>query len=83
MVPVIYTTYGIAMGHRPEVLAASGGLQPVGVNGMREQKAQMRRARVRCWLETVMVRMRLRHQDADSRTAGTEGMSVAVLPSTR
>jgi hypothetical protein len=83
MGPVIYTTYGIAMGHRPEVLAASGGLQPVGVNRMREQTAQLRRTRVRCWLETVLVRMRLQHQDAASRTGGTEGMSVAVLPSTR
>ena len=27
MMPVIYTTYGMAMRHHPEVLAASGGLR--------------------------------------------------------
>jgi hypothetical protein len=30
MVPIIYTTYGTAMGHQPETLAASGGLKPAG-----------------------------------------------------
>jgi hypothetical protein len=30
MLPVIYTTYGTAMGHQPEVLGESGGLRPLG-----------------------------------------------------
>ena len=30
MVPIIYTTYGVAMGHRPETLAAAGALRPAG-----------------------------------------------------
>jgi hypothetical protein len=28
MLPAIYSTYGVAMGHRPEVLGESGGLRP-------------------------------------------------------
>jgi len=36
MVPVIYTTYGIAMRHQPEVLAESGGLRSAGDGGMRD-----------------------------------------------
>ena len=37
MVSVVYTTYGIAMGHRPEVLAKSGGLRAAGGGQRREQ----------------------------------------------
>ena len=34
--PVIYTTYGIAMRHQPEVLAESGGVRSAGEGGTRD-----------------------------------------------
>jgi hypothetical protein len=83
MVPVIYTTYGMAMGHRPEALAASGGLRPAAGPRMPAHAGRLRGARVRHWLGIVWVRVRLRHRDADIRTAGAHGMRAAVLPSTQ
>jgi hypothetical protein len=44
MVPIIHTTDGIAMGHRPEVLGASGGLWTAGNERMRERTARLRGA---------------------------------------
>ena len=79
MVPVIYTTYGMAMGHRPEALAASGGLRPAGAEGWREPPAQIGPAQVCRWIGTVVARVRLRQQDADSRTVGTEGVSASAV----
>jgi hypothetical protein len=72
MVPVIYTTYGIAMGHRPETLAASGGLRPAGASSSRERLAQVAVARARWWLETLLVRAGVRHGDLACRTEEAE-----------
>ena len=83
MLPVIYTTYGIAMGHRPEVLEASGGLRAAGAEGWRKPPAQICLTRVCRWIGTVFVRVRLRQQDVDRRTAATEGVSALALPSSR
>jgi hypothetical protein len=83
MVPVIYSTYGMAMGHRSEALAASGGLQPAGVGRMPGQTARRRGVCVQCWLETMLIFLRLRPQDADIRTAGAHGMRATALPSTQ
>ena len=41
MGPIIYTTYGIAMGQRPETLANSGGLRPAGAEPMRERPVRL------------------------------------------
>jgi hypothetical protein len=68
MLPVIYTTYGIAMRHRPEVLAGSGGLKSAGVGRMFTSPSRRMGACVRQWLETILVRVRLRHRDMESRT---------------
>ena len=83
MVPVIYTTYGMAMGHRPEMLAASGGLRPAAGGRRPAQAARLRSARVRHWLGSVWVRMRLRPRHTDIPTAGAHGRRAAVLPSTQ
>jgi hypothetical protein len=83
MVPVIYTTYGMAMGHRPEVLAASGGVRLAEAERRPEPSARIGVARVCCWLGAVFAQSRLRHRDADSRTAGADGMSAAALPTSR
>ena len=83
MLPVIYTTYGIAMRHRPEVLAESGGLQPAGGGRMREHPSWRLGECVRQWLKTVLVRVHLRHRDVDSRTLGGDRTIAAVLPGSR
>ena len=83
MVPVIYTTYGMAMGHRPEVLAASGGVRLAGAERRRESAARIGGARVYRWLCTVFAWMRLRHRDVYSRAADADAISASVLPSGR
>jgi hypothetical protein len=75
MVSVIYTTYGVAMGHRPEALAESGGVRPAGVGGVRERPAVIAVSRGWWLLETLLVRVGLRQRDVVSRmdaTAATE-----------
>jgi hypothetical protein len=83
MGPIIYTTYGLAMRHRPEALAASGGVRPAGAERRRQRPASVGVARARRWLGTVFARVRLRHREADSRTAVAEGMTAAALPTSR
>jgi hypothetical protein len=83
MLPIIYTTYGIAMRHRPEELAASGGLRLAGTERRREPTARLGEARLRCWIETVLVCIHLRQQAVDSPTAGAARMAAAVLPASR
>ena len=83
MLPVIYTTYGIAMGHRPEVLEASGGLRVAGAEGRGKPPAPISPTRVCRWIGTAVAWVRLRHRDADSRTAGSERVGALVLPSSR
>ena len=83
MVPIIYTTYGLAMRHRLEVLTASGGLQPAATERRREQLARVAVARVRSSLSTLLVRMRVRHHNVDSQTVNAERMSAAALPGSR
>jgi hypothetical protein len=70
MVPVIYTTYGIAMGHRPETLAESGGLRPTGAGRAHERPARITVARAR-WFKTMLDRVGLRHRDVTGRTEDT------------
>jgi hypothetical protein len=41
MGPIIYTTYGIAMGQRPETLSNSGGLRPTGTEPMSERPVRL------------------------------------------
>jgi hypothetical protein len=41
MGPIIYTTYGIAMGQRPETLANSGGLRPAEAEPMRARPVRL------------------------------------------
>ena len=82
MVPVIYTTYGIAMRHRPQVLAESGGLQPAGVGRTLTHPSRRLGECVRQWLETVLVRVHLRHRGMDSRTVGGH-RTIAALPGSR
>jgi hypothetical protein len=72
MVPVIYTTYGMAMGNHPEVLAASGGLKPGGAELLRERATWVRVARVGCWLSAGFALVRLRQRKANSRMKAAE-----------
>ena len=83
MVPVIHTTYGMAMGQHPEVLAASGGLRPGGAERLRERPTGVRVERVCRWLRTVFARVHLRHRDAYNQPAGADRMSASALPSSR
>jgi hypothetical protein len=83
MVPVIYTTYGMAMGHRPEVLAASGGVRLTEAERRPKPSARIGVARVCRWLCTVFARMRLRHRNVYSRAADADAISASVLPSSR
>jgi hypothetical protein len=82
MVPIIYTTYGIAMRQRPEVLAASGGLQPAGVGRMLTRPSRRMGECVRRWLKSVLVRVGLRHRDVDSQAVGRH-RTIAALPGRR
>jgi hypothetical protein len=63
MMPVIYTTYGVAMGHRPETLAASGGLRRAGARRTHERPAPVAISRAQWWLESLLLRVCLRHRD--------------------
>ena len=83
MLPVIYTTYGVAMGHRPEVLSASGGLRPAGAEPRRERSARVGMARAWSWLGTVVTRLHLRLRHTNGRMAAAVGMRVAAPPSTQ
>ena len=81
MLPAIYTTYGAAMGHRPEVLAESGGLRPAGAERTHEPAAWVRGARVRGWLNTILVRVRPWHQTVEGQVTGDEATISLALPS--
>ena len=83
MLPVIYTTYGVAMGHRPEVLSASGGLRPAGAERRCERSARLGLTRAWSWLGTVVARLHLRLRHTDSPMAAANGMRVAAPPSTQ
>lgn len=56
---IIYTTYATAMRHRPEDIAASGGLQPSGMMAnpprVPRPRPHMALARMRCWLGSALV----------------------------
>jgi hypothetical protein len=69
MLPTIYTTYGVAMGHPPETLANSGGLQPTGAEPRRTRAADIGLARVRGWLDDAVGRVCLWHRDKDAGLA--------------
>jgi hypothetical protein len=83
MVPVIYTTYGTAMGHHPEVLAASGGLQPAGVERRPSPSARIGVTGVCRWLCTLFARMLPRNRDLFGRTADADAISASALPGSR
>ena len=80
MMPVIYTTYGIAMRHQPEVLAESGGLKPAGVGRTLSHPSRLRGEHVRQWLETVLIRVGLWHRDVDSQAVAGHRTITAALP---
>jgi hypothetical protein len=63
----------MAMRHQPEVLAASGGVRIAGAEQGSKPPARIGVARVCRWLSTVNAQVRLRHRDADSRTAAARG----------
>ena len=69
MLPTIYTTYGVAMGHSPETLANSGGLRPTGAEPMRTRPAHVGRARVRAWLDGAVGRVCRWQRDRDAWAA--------------
>jgi hypothetical protein len=79
MFPAIYTTYGMAMGHEPETLAASGGLRPDGAERLSACPARVDMAPARRWLKFIVTRMRLRHRAMGSQTAGPDPMCAAAL----
>jgi hypothetical protein len=83
MVPVIYTTYGMAMGHRPEALAASGGVRPARAKRRPKPSARIGVTRVCRWLCAVFARIHRRHRDVHSRTADADAISASALPSSR
>lgn len=51
---IIYTTFATAMRHRPEDLAASGGLQTLGSSRPRERRARAGLVAVRRWLSVAL-----------------------------
>ena len=63
MVPVIYTTYGMAMGHRSGGTGRIRWLAAAGAERRPKPSAQIGVIRVCLWLGTVFARMRLRHRD--------------------
>jgi hypothetical protein len=81
MMPVIYTTYGMAMRHHPEVLAASGGLGSAGAERIRECPTRVHVARAYCWFSTLFALVRLRPWNAGRRMARAERLRIAALPS--
>jgi hypothetical protein len=82
MVPVIYTTYGIAMRHQPEVLAESGGLRSAGVGEIRDRTTKPARANTCQWLEVVLRRLGLRHREVDSWVEAPSTLASTTLRST-
>jgi len=80
--PVIYTTYGIAMRHQPEVLAESGGVRSAGEGGTRDHPPRPARANRCQWLEFVLLRLGLRLREVDSRVEASSALASTVLPST-
>ena len=83
MRPILYTTYGVAMRHRPEALANCGGLRPAGAEPMRNRPARVGVARALRWLGAARVRVALRHKDAAGRMVDTRETMTAALPSRR
>jgi hypothetical protein len=81
MLPTVYTTYGIAMGHRPETLAASGGLRSARAEQLSARPGRVGVAQACRWLGIFVAQMRLRHRDAGSQSAGHEPMRAAALSS--
>ena len=79
MFPAIYTTYGMAMGHRPETLAASGGLRPAGAEGWSARPGRVGVAQACRWLGIFVAWMRLRHRDAGRRPPGPERRRAAAF----
>ena len=73
----IYTTYGMAMGHRPEALAASGGLRPITREPLSIPQGL---ARVRRSLRAVIARVRQRRSNADATPKVAEVMTVTAIP---
>lgn len=67
---IIYTTFATAMRHRPEDLAASGGLQPLGARRPRTRRVQTGWTRARCWLGCVLARARPRRRELQESTRG-------------
>ena len=67
---IIYTTYATAMRHRPEDLAASGGLQPLGSRGPRERRLRTGWIRARSWLGIVLARAWPRRREVKESTQG-------------
>ncbi len=83
MGPIVYTTYGIAMGHRTEDLANSGGLRPAGAEPMRERPARVGVARTLQWLGAALVRVYMRLKGADGRMVATKEVLTAAHPGSR
>lgn len=71
MAPVIYTTYGIAMGYRPEMLAKSGGVRPAGARQALERTDRVANSRWRSWLGTMLIRVRMRRPSLEVRPGET------------
>jgi hypothetical protein len=76
---IIYTTYATAMRHRPEDLAVSGGLQPLGPRRPRAGRARIGLSRARCWLGIVAARVRARPHATAGRLDGAEAMAPAIV----
>jgi hypothetical protein len=79
MFPAIYTTYGMAMGHQPETLAASGGLRPDGAERLSARPARVGMTPARRWLGIIATRMHLRHRATINQSAGPDRMCAAAL----
>ena len=69
MLPTIYTTYGLAMGHPPELLADSGGLKPIGTKPLSTRPALVDMVRARGWLKAAVGRVCRWCRDRDARSA--------------
>lgn len=81
MMPVIYTTYGMAMRHHPEVLASSGGLGSAGAERLRARPIRVGVARAYCWFSTLLALVRSRPWNAGGGMVRGERLPVAALPS--
>jgi hypothetical protein len=69
MFPIVYTTYGLAMGHPAETLANSGGLRPAGAEPVRTRPAHVGRALAPAWLHGAVGLVCRWPRDRDARTA--------------